>query len=75
MIISIAKVHVLLSKVLTIIVFKVINLVLLKINLILLLLKRPVTDLINRIIQVLKEDLYWFRISVQDIELIEPVKL
>ena len=33
-----------------------------------------ITDLINRIVQVLKRDLYWFRISMQDIELIEPVK-
>ena len=34
-----------------------------------------VTDLINRIVQVLKKDLYWVRISTQDAELIEPVKL
>ena len=34
-----------------------------------------ITDLINRIVQVLKRDLYWFRISVQDIKLIELVKL
>ena len=33
-----------------------------------------VTDLINRIVQVLKRDLYWFKISTQDIELIKPVK-
>ena len=33
-----------------------------------------VMDLINRIVQVLKRDLYWFRISIQDIELIKPVK-
>ena len=33
-----------------------------------------VTDLINRIVQVLKGDLYWVRISTQDVELIEPVK-
>ena len=33
-----------------------------------------VTDLINRIVQVLKEDLYWVRISTQDAELIELVK-
>ena len=32
-------------------------------------------DFINRIVQVLKEDLYWIRISTQDAELIEPVKL
>ena len=31
-------------------------------------------DLINRILQVLKADLYWLRISVQDIGLIEPVE-
>ena len=37
--------------------------------------KVGVTDLINRIVQVLKRDLYWFRISVQDTGLIEPVKL
>ena len=34
-----------------------------------------VTDFINRIVQVLKKDLYWVRISVQNTELIEPVKL
>ena len=33
-----------------------------------------VTDLINRIVQVLKGDLYWVKISIQDIELIKPVK-
>ena len=33
-----------------------------------------VTDLINRIVQVLRGDLYWFRISAQDAGLIEPVK-
>ena len=33
-----------------------------------------VTDLINRIVQVLKGDLYWVKISVQDAELIKPVK-
>ena len=33
-----------------------------------------VTDLINRILRVLKEDLYWLRISAQDAELIEPVE-
>ena len=33
-----------------------------------------ITNLINRIVQVLKRDLYWFRISAQDIELMEPVK-
>ena len=36
---------------------------------------KAVTDLINRIVQVLKEDLYWFRISTQDIRLIKPVEL
>ena len=34
-----------------------------------------VIDLINRIVQVLKKDLYWIRISTQDIGLIELVKL
>ena len=34
-----------------------------------------VTDLINRIVQVLRGDLYWFRISAQDAELMEPVEL
>ena len=33
-----------------------------------------VTNLINRIVQVLKGDLYWFKISTQDIKLIELVK-
>ena len=33
-----------------------------------------VTDLINRIIQILKGDLYWFKISTQDTGLMEPVK-
>ena len=33
-----------------------------------------VTDLINRIVQILKKDLYWVKISIQDIELIKPVK-
>ena len=33
-----------------------------------------VTDLINRIVQVLKRDLYWVRISTRDAELIKPVK-
>ena len=33
-----------------------------------------VTDLINRIVQVLRGDLYWFRISAWDAGLIEPVK-
>ena len=34
-----------------------------------------ITDLINRIVQVLKGDLYWVRISVQDAELMELVEL
>ena len=34
-----------------------------------------ITDLINKIVQVLKGDLYWFKISVQDMGLMEPVKL
>ena len=34
-----------------------------------------VIDLINRIVQVLKRDLYWFKISIQDMGLIKPVKL
>ena len=37
--------------------------------------KNSVTDFINRILQVLREDLYWLRISAQDtglIELVEP---
>ena len=33
-----------------------------------------ITDLINRIVQVLKEDLYWVKISAWDIRLIKPVK-
>ena len=33
-----------------------------------------VTDLINRIVQVLRGDLYWVRISARDAELMEPVK-
>ena len=37
--------------------------------------KVGVIDLINRILQVLKEDLYWIRISVQNTGLIEPVEL
>ena len=36
---------------------------------------KDVTDLINRIVQVLKRDLYWVKISIQDAELIKPVKL
>ena len=34
-----------------------------------------VTDLINRIVQVLKGDLYWVKISTQDTKLIKLVKL
>jgi hypothetical protein len=33
-----------------------------------------VTDLINRIVQILKRDLRQLKISTQDAELIEPVK-
>ena len=33
-----------------------------------------VTDLINRIVQVLRGDLYWVKISIQDAELIKSVK-
>ena len=36
--------------------------------------RRHVTDLINRIVQVLKGDLYWFKISARDMGLIKPVK-
>ena len=32
-------------------------------------------DFINRIVQVLKMDLYWVRTSTQDIGLMEPIKL
>ena len=34
-----------------------------------------IIDLINRIIQILKGDLYWVKISTQDVKLIKPVKL
>jgi hypothetical protein len=34
-----------------------------------------ITDLINKIVQVLKRDLYWVKISTQDTELIKLVKL
>ena len=37
-------------------------------------LRQSVTDLINRIVQILKRDLYWVKISAQDTELIEPVE-
>ena len=33
-----------------------------------------VIDLINRILQVLKTDLDWLRISVQDAELLKPAE-
>ena len=33
-----------------------------------------VTDLINRIVQVLRGDLYWFKISTWDAGLMEPVE-
>ena len=33
-----------------------------------------VTDLINRIVQVLRGDLYWVKISAQEAGLMEPVK-
>ena len=33
-----------------------------------------IIDFINRIVQVLKGDLYWFRISAQDAELMKPVE-
>ena len=33
-----------------------------------------ITDLINRIVQVLKKDLYWVKISAQEAGLIKPVK-
>ena len=34
-----------------------------------------VTDFINRIVQVLRGNLYWVKISIQKVGLIEPVKL
>ena len=34
-----------------------------------------ITNLINRIVQVLKRDLYWFKISTRDAGLMEPIKL
>ena len=33
-----------------------------------------VTDLINKTVQVLRRDLYWFRISAREAELMEPVE-
>ena len=38
-------------------------------------LENYVTDLINRIVQVLKRDLYWVKISTQNTKLIKPVEL
>ena len=34
-----------------------------------------VTDLIYRAVQVLRENLYWIRISAQNVGLMEPVEL
>ena len=34
-----------------------------------------ITDFINRIVQVLKGDLYWVKISIQNAELMELVEL
>ena len=34
-----------------------------------------VIDFINRIVQVLRRDLYWVRINVQDAELIKLIEL
>ena len=34
-----------------------------------------IMNFINRIVQVLKKDLYWVRISTQNAELMEPVEL
>ena len=34
-----------------------------------------ITDVIYRTVQVLKKNLYWIRISAQNTELMEPVKL
>ena len=34
-----------------------------------------ITNLINRIVQVLREDLYWIKISIQDAGLIKLIKL
>ena len=33
-----------------------------------------IIDFINRIVQVLRGDLYWVRISARDAELMEPVE-
>ena len=37
--------------------------------------KTSIIDFINRIVQILKQDLRQLKISVQDAELMEPVKL
>ena len=37
--------------------------------------KEIITDLISRIVQVLKGDLYWVRINVQEVGLMKSVKL
>ena len=37
--------------------------------------KVGVIDLINRIVQVLREDLYWVKINIQNTGLIKLVKL
>ena len=37
--------------------------------------KVGVIDLINRIVQILKRDLYWVKISTQNAKLMEPVEL
>ena len=37
--------------------------------------KKDVMDLIYRAVQVLRENLYWIRISTQDAGLMEPVEL
>ena len=37
--------------------------------------KAGVTDFINRIVQVLKKDLYWVKINTQNIKLIKLVEL
>ena len=34
-----------------------------------------VINFINRIVQILRGDLYWVKISIQNAELIKPVKL
>ena len=34
-----------------------------------------ITDFIYRTVQVLKENLYWIKISAREVGLIEPVKL